>query len=78
MLYRHSEVFRSLLILSDLLLVAGAWLGAYAIRFSGVFPTPLGVPEFSEACRRRVQNPIATADGAGIDDRSSYHTGDRT
>ena len=29
MLYRHSEVFRSLLVAADLTLVAAAWVGAY-------------------------------------------------
>ena len=33
MLYRYSEVFRTLLIALDLALVTGAWLGAYSIRF---------------------------------------------
>ena len=48
MLYRHSEVFRSLLMLSDLAIVAVAWLGAYGLRFYTGLPTPLGVPEFGE------------------------------
>jgi exopolysaccharide biosynthesis polyprenyl glycosylphosphotransferase len=47
-LYRHSEVFRSLLMLADLALVAGAWLGAYALRFHTGFPAPLGVPDLAE------------------------------
>lgn len=33
MLHRYSEVFRGLLVLSDLALVAGAWGAAYALRF---------------------------------------------
>jgi Undecaprenyl-phosphate glucose phosphotransferase len=41
MLYRHSEVFRSLLLFIDLLLVAVAWGVAYAVRF-GLFEAPLG------------------------------------
>jgi len=44
-LYRHSEVFRSLLVAADLALVAAAWLGAYLIRFYGPFDAPLGVPD---------------------------------
>ncbi|MCH2186372.1 sugar transferase, partial [Myxococcota bacterium] len=44
MLYRYSEVLRSLLITSDLALIAVAWLGAYWIRFFTVFEAPLGVP----------------------------------
>jgi Undecaprenyl-phosphate glucose phosphotransferase len=32
-------------ILSDLLMVTIAWIISYFIRFSGVFPTPRGVPE---------------------------------
>jgi Undecaprenyl-phosphate glucose phosphotransferase len=45
MLYRYSEVFRGLLLISDLSLVAGSWLLAYTIRFHTVFESPLGVPE---------------------------------
>jgi len=44
-LYRYSEVFRSLLMAADLLLVASAWLLAYAIRFHTGLPVPRGVPE---------------------------------
>ena len=44
MLYRYSDVFRTLLVAADLALVAAAWLGAYAIRFHSGLPTPLGVP----------------------------------
>jgi len=44
MLYRYSDVFRTLLIGLDLALVAGAWLGAYALRFYSGLSTPLGVP----------------------------------
>ncbi|MCA9511514.1 MAG: undecaprenyl-phosphate glucose phosphotransferase [Myxococcota bacterium] len=45
MLYRHSEIFRSLLVAADLALVAAAWLGAYALRFHGPIDAPLGVPD---------------------------------
>ena len=48
MLYRPSEVFRTLLMLAELVLVAVAWLGAYGLRFETGLPAPLGVPEFSE------------------------------
>jgi exopolysaccharide biosynthesis polyprenyl glycosylphosphotransferase len=40
---RH-EIFRSLLLLGDLLLVAASWLGAYALRFHAGIPAPLGIP----------------------------------
>ncbi len=43
MLYRHSEVFRSLLLFTDLLLVAAAWGVAYVVRFA-LFEAPLGTP----------------------------------
>ena len=46
MLYRHSEVFRTSLLLADLGLVAASWLAAYYIRFYTVFESPLGIPEF--------------------------------
>jgi Undecaprenyl-phosphate glucose phosphotransferase len=46
MLYRYSETFRTLLVISDLVLVSAAWLGAYAIRFHSGIPAPLGVPPF--------------------------------
>jgi len=48
MLHRYSDVFRSLLGLVDLSLVALAWLAAYAIRFHAGIPAPLGVPPLSE------------------------------
>ena len=44
MLYRHSEVFRTLQAVADLVLIAGAWFGAYLLRFNTGLPTPLGVP----------------------------------
>ncbi len=46
MLYRYGEVFRTLMVVADVLLVAAAWLGAYAIRFHTGLPIPLGVPPF--------------------------------
>ena len=44
MLYRYSEVFRTLLGVADLVLIAGAWLCAYVLRFNSGLPVPLGVP----------------------------------
>ena len=44
MLYRYSEVFRTLLGVADLVIIASAWLGAYLLRFNTGLPTPLGVP----------------------------------
>ncbi len=44
MLYRYSDVFRTLLVGFDGLLIVGAWLGAYALRFHAGIPAPLGVP----------------------------------
>ena len=44
-MYRHSEVFRTMLVVADAALVAAAWLASFWLRFdSGLFPTPLGVP----------------------------------
>ncbi|MBS1105448.1 MAG: capsular polysaccharide biosynthesis protein [Deltaproteobacteria bacterium] len=44
MLRRHSEVFRTALLLGDTLLVAASWFGAYLLRFHSGLPAPLGVP----------------------------------
>jgi Undecaprenyl-phosphate glucose phosphotransferase len=44
MLHRYSEVFRTLLGVADLVIIASAWLGAYVVRFQSGLPTPLGVP----------------------------------
>jgi Undecaprenyl-phosphate glucose phosphotransferase len=51
-LYRYSEVFRSLLLVADLALVSASWLAAYWIRFhTGLedlhpaLASPLGVPD---------------------------------
>jgi Undecaprenyl-phosphate glucose phosphotransferase len=38
MLHRHSEIFRGLLMVSDLLLIGGSWALAYLLRFHTVFP----------------------------------------
>lgn len=46
MLYRHSEIFRTLLVAADLSLVVSSWLAAYWIRFQMGFDVPRGVPEF--------------------------------
>jgi Undecaprenyl-phosphate glucose phosphotransferase len=47
-LYRYSEVFRTLLVVADLSLVGGSWLAAYAIRFHTDLAVPLGVPPFED------------------------------
>ena len=44
MLYRHSEVFRTIMGAADGALIALAWLAAYAIRFDSGLATPLGIP----------------------------------
>ncbi len=45
MLKRHSDFFKNLLFLSDLLLISVCWLFAYFVRFSGFFfPVTKGVP----------------------------------
>ena len=44
MLYRHSEVFRSLMMLGDLALVALTWLLAYMVRFETGLEAPKGHP----------------------------------
>jgi Undecaprenyl-phosphate glucose phosphotransferase len=45
MLKRHSEFFKNLLFLSDLLLISGCWLAAYFFRFSAsLFPVTKGIP----------------------------------
>ena len=44
MLRRHSEIFRSVLLLADVSLVVASWLGAYALRFYAGLDAPLGVP----------------------------------
>ena len=46
MLYRYSEVFRTGLLVADLVLVGVSWLAAYHIRFYTVFDAPLGIPDF--------------------------------
>jgi Undecaprenyl-phosphate glucose phosphotransferase len=43
-LYRYSEVFRTLMMAADLTVVAGAWLGAYWLRFHAGIASPLGIP----------------------------------
>lgn len=44
MLRRQHEIYRTLLLLGDLAIVAAAWMGAYALRFHAGIPAPLGVP----------------------------------
>jgi exopolysaccharide biosynthesis polyprenyl glycosylphosphotransferase len=43
-LRRQHEIYRTLLLLGDLLIVAAAWLVAYGLRFHAGIPAPLGVP----------------------------------
>jgi len=47
MLYRYSEVFRTLIGLVDLGLVAGAWILAYVLRFHAGLPVERGIPALS-------------------------------
>ncbi len=47
MLYRYSEVFRTLIALADLCLIAGAWLAAYGLRFYSPLPVEHGIPDFA-------------------------------
>jgi Undecaprenyl-phosphate glucose phosphotransferase len=46
-LYRNSEIFRSLIVAADLLIVGLAWIGAYGMRFLSGAAVPLGVPDFA-------------------------------
>jgi Undecaprenyl-phosphate glucose phosphotransferase len=48
MLHRYSEVFRTLLLVADLTLVALSWVAAYYLRFYTDVPTPLGNPGFMQ------------------------------
>jgi Undecaprenyl-phosphate glucose phosphotransferase len=41
---RHHEIFRTVLLATDLILVAASWLAAYVVRFHAGIPAPLGVP----------------------------------
>lgn len=48
MLKKHSQFFESLLLISDLVIIALSWVLSYHIRFYGhVVPTDRGVPDFS-------------------------------
>ncbi len=42
MLHRYSEVFRGLLMIADLVLVAACWTAAYALRFTVFWDEPAG------------------------------------
>jgi len=47
MLKRHSDFFKNLLFLSDLLLISACWVAAYFIRFSiPILPVTKGIPPF--------------------------------
>jgi Undecaprenyl-phosphate glucose phosphotransferase len=48
MLHRYGEIFRTLLGVADLVIIASAWLGAYFLRFNLGLPVPLGVPPAME------------------------------
>ena len=47
---RHGDKLGLVFLACDLGVTAAAWVGAYWLRFSG-WPSPTGVPEFSEAVR---------------------------
>lgn len=48
MLKKHSQLFESLLFISDLLIIAVSWLFSYYVRFySGLVPVEKGIPSFS-------------------------------
>lgn len=47
MLHRYSDVFRTLIGVVDVGLVALAWISAYGLRFGAGIPAPLGVPPLS-------------------------------
>jgi Undecaprenyl-phosphate glucose phosphotransferase len=54
MIKRSSQVLGATFLVSDLILTAAAWVGAYYVRFdSGLIPIPLGkqLPEFYQCCR---------------------------
>jgi Undecaprenyl-phosphate glucose phosphotransferase len=44
MLYRHSEILRTLVLVADLLLVGASWLAAYWLRFT-FFEAQRGIPD---------------------------------
>jgi exopolysaccharide biosynthesis polyprenyl glycosylphosphotransferase len=48
LLYRHGEVFRSLLMATDLVLVAVVWFGAYGLRFYTGLEAPQGTPPLAD------------------------------
>ncbi len=50
MLYRYSEVFRTILLVSDLILVAASWVASYWLRFHAGFAAPKGIPSFGLYC----------------------------
>jgi Undecaprenyl-phosphate glucose phosphotransferase len=45
-LQRYSEIFRTFLMLSDMVLLAGSWLAAYWFRFHGSLEASQGIPDF--------------------------------
>ena len=48
MLYRHSEIFRSLVMGADLVLVAAAWMLAYWLRFETGLEVTKGQPPIQD------------------------------
>jgi len=48
MLHRYSEVFRTMLLVADLTLVAASWIAAYYLRFYTGYPVPRGIPDFGQ------------------------------
>lgn len=47
MLKKHSQLFESLLLISDLVIIASSWALSFHVRFhSGLFDAPRGVPDF--------------------------------
>lgn len=47
MLKKHSQLFESLLLISDLIIIASSWALSFHIRFhSGLLSVPRGVPDF--------------------------------
>jgi len=47
MLKKHSQLFESLLLISDLVIIAFSWLFSFHVRFhSGLIPVQQGIPDF--------------------------------
>ncbi|HAO93804.1 MAG: undecaprenyl-phosphate glucose phosphotransferase [Deltaproteobacteria bacterium GWC2_56_8] len=50
MLKKHSQLFESLLFISDLLIIAFSWVASFYIRFYSGLPVEKGVPDFYLYC----------------------------